>query len=227
LENNNLSLTLAEAITSRRSVRGFKPDVIPQDILNKIFTVAQSAPSNCNTQPWTVYVASGEKRDELANKLTDIASKGTKPEPDFYYNDQFKGVYRQRQVDCAMALYDNMGVERSDRQARMKAMLRNFNFFEAPHAAFLCMPKGYDVGNGVDVGIYLQTLMLVMSSYGVASCSQGALGFYPQQVREVLNIDDNLGVVVGLSFGYEDGDNAANKTRTTREKLSEVVHFIS
>lgn len=218
---------LDELLNSRYSVRGFKPDLVPQETLEAIFTSAQRYPSNCNIQPCKTYVASGALRDQLSEALIKHIFAGIPPAPDFLYFDKFEGEHRDRRYACAMALYGAMGVERSDREGRQKASLRNYEFFDAPHVAFICMPKTYESVNIIDAGIYLQTLMLVMKAHGIGSCAQGALTFYPEPVKELLGIDEDLGIIVGLSFGYADMSVPANDTRTERALLDEVVTFLS
>jgi nitroreductase len=212
-------------LASRYSVRGFKPDPVPQTTLEAIFTTAQLAPSNCNTQPWTVYVASGETRQKLQQKLIALASANAPPSPDFSYFNKFTDEHRQRQIDCAAALYGCMSIERGDKIGRQKAAMRNFEFFDAPHVAYICIPKEFCAVNVVDAGIYLQTLVLAMHSHGVASCIQAVLTYYPKPAKELLGIDDASGVIVGLAFGYEDPSVPANDTRTSRAPLDEVVTF--
>ena len=105
--------------------------------------------------------------------------------------------------------------------------MRNFEFFQAPHAAFISMPKRFGVFNALDVGMYLQTLLLCMKSYGVASCAQGALALYPDAVREVTGIADDQGILVGVSFGYEDPDHVTSNTVTSRADLGDIVTFLN
>jgi hypothetical protein len=216
-----------ELLASRHSVRGFKPNPVPQATLEAIFTTAQQAPSNCNTQPWTVYVASGETRQKLQLQLSALASSNTPPTPDFFYFNKFTDKHRQRQIECAAALYGCMGIKRGDKIGRQQAAMRNFEFFDAPHVAYICIPKEFCAVNVVDAGIYLQTLILAMHSHGVASCIQAVLTYYPQPAKELLGIDDASGVIVGLSFGYEDPDIPANNTRTSRAPLNEAVTFLN
>lgn len=217
--------TIRGLLQRRYSVRGFFSDPVPKADIRNIFEAAKLSPSNCNTQPWQVYVASGDSIERLRVELVAEASAGKPPQADFAYFDQFPAPYRQRQVECAMALYQNMGIARNDREARSKAMLRNFAFFDAPHVAFICMPKDFDTVNAVDIGIYLQSLMLLMESKGISCCAQGALGFYPGPIKTILDIPEHLGVVVGLSFGYADPSNPANNTRTERAQMQQSVTF--
>ena len=139
--------------------------------------------------------------------------------------DDFFGTYRQKQIACAVELYGNMGVERGDRAGRFDANLRNFEFFDAPHVAYVCMSKRFGIGVALDVGMYVQTLMLAMHSRGIGSCAQASLRAYPALVAEHLDIPEDEQILCGLSFGYEDPDVPANQTRQPRDPISRNVFF--
>ena len=220
-----VTLSAQDTILQRRSVRGYLDKPVPQETLDAIFSLAQQAPSNCNIQPWKTYVASGATRDNIKKQLTENVLADARMNPDFDFHDKFPGVYRTRQVDCAMALYNEMGVERKDKEARFSARLRNFELFDAPHACFIGMNRDFSINIALDVGMYIQTLMLAMTSFGVSSCAQGCLRYYPDLVRETFGISDEIGILVGISFGYEDKEVAANRTRTERASLEESVVF--
>lgn len=219
------TMSLADAIYQRRSIRGFLPKTIPSETLQAVFEQAQQAPSNCNTQPWKVLVASGELRDSLRKQFIDRALAGIPGKPDFSYVSKFDGDYRSRQVECAAALYGEMEIARDDKAGRSRAALRNFEFFDAPYVAFLCMDRSFGATIAVDVGIYAQTLMLSMSAHGISSCAMGSLRTHPDIVREAFGQPDDMGILFGICFGYEDPDVKANKTRTTRVPLSDAVIF--
>ncbi|MFP3976420.1 nitroreductase [Marinobacter sp. KMM 10035] len=222
---SNPSMSLKDAISHRRSVRGFLPKAVPTETMKAIFELAQMAPSNCNTQPWHVLVASGELRDQLRDQFVERAKSGTPSTPDFNYVSRFEGDYRGRQVECAAALYGEMAIARDDKAGRNRAALRNFELFDAPHVAFLCMDRSFGATIAVDVGIYAQTLMLAMTAYGLSSCAMGSLRSHPDLVRDAFDLDDNMGVLFGVCFGYEDPEVPANNTRTSRVPLSEAVTF--
>ncbi|MCK0155250.1 nitroreductase [Alcanivorax sp. S6407] len=219
------SITLADALKQRRSVRGFLDKPVPQAVLEEVFSLAQHAPSNCNIQPWQVWVASGQSRDVLRERMVDKVSRGVPFEPDYDSLPRFEGVYRDRQVDCAMALYGSMGIAREDREGRRRAELRNFQLFDAPHVAFIGMDKAFGVTVALDVGMYIQSLLLTMSAYGLGACAQGSMRYYPADVREILGIPDSTAIVLGISFGYEDPEIEANNTRVGRAPLQESVRF--
>ena len=220
-------MSLEQALRQRRSVRGFTSEPVPEKTLNEIFSLAQLAPSNCNIQPWKVFVASGEVRDELRQRMVEKVTAGVPIEPDYEHLPRFEGEYRQRQVDCAMELYGNMGIARDDREGRERASLRNFELFDAPHVAFIGMERQFGVTVALDVGMYIQSLLLVMTAYGVGSCAQGSMRYYPGDVREVFGEPDSTAILCGISFGFEDKGVPANRTRVGREPLAANVNFRS
>lgn len=214
---------LHDIIQQRRSVRGFKPDAIDDKTLQDVFNLAQQSPSNCNVQPWGVLLATGEACDRIRQQLTQHFMAAKPMNPDFEGLPKFEGKMRERQVECAQALYGAMGIERKDHAGRMRATARNYAFFDAPHVAFITMEKRFSPAIAVDVGMYAQTLMLAMESHGIASCAQASVAYYPDVVREFFDIDSDVGILFGISFGYEDPSVDANQARTTRAPLDEVL----
>ncbi|GAA0688501.1 hypothetical protein GCM10009104_13380 [Marinobacterium maritimum] len=124
-----------------------------------------------------------------------------------------------------MALYNEMGIARDDKEGRLRAMQRNYEFFDAPHIVFIGMDRHFGPSIAMDIGIYAQTLMLTMHAHGVSSCAMGSMRSYPDLVRDAFDIDDDTGILLGISFGYEDPDVAANRTRTSREPVANAVNF--
>ena len=211
---------LDQTIRQRRSVRGFTPDrPVGKETIDEALELAQYAPSNCNVQPWRVFLASGASCDRLREALATAIANGEAPQPEDE-QDAFPPPYRKLQVDCAVALYSEMGIERDDHAGRARAMLRNFEFFDAPHVAIVCMEKYFGVGVALDVGMWVQTFMLALWARGVASCAQASLRQFPQIVKPHLNIPDSLRILCGISFGYEDASVPANRTRQTREPIA-------
>lgn len=220
-------MSLIDSIYARHSVRGYLDKEVPQEVLNRIFEIAQQAPSNCNVQPWKVYVASGKLKDRLRQQMVEATVAGVKPNPDYPYRGNFENEYRTRQVECAVALYSKMGIGRDDKEGRMRAVLRNFELFDAPHIAFLGMHPDFGTTVAVDVGMYAQTLMLTMVAFGLHSCPMGTMRNYPDMVREAFEIEDGTKILFGISFGYEDTSVDANATRTTRDDISANIVFRS
>ncbi len=220
-------MSLLEAIAARRSVRGFLDREVPPETMRRMFDIARQAPSNCNVQPWKVYVASGALKDRLRQQMYDNTANSVPPNPDYEYRGDFRDEHRVRQVECAVALYSQMGVGRHDREGRMRAVLRNFEFFDAPHIAFIGMNPEFGTTVAVDVGMFAQTLMLTMVAFGLHSCPMGTMRNYPDLVREAFDVTDGTKILFGISFGYEDSAAPANATRTTRAPLDENFDFRS
>lgn len=223
--NDNNWQVFVEAVSQRRSVRGFKPDLITEDELQAIFTLAQQAPSNCNTQPWQVGVVSGKAAQDLKQAIKTAIAAG-EYSMDFAYSGQYVDVYQQRQYQAAASLYQAMGIERGDKAGRAAAFDRNFDFFDAPHAAFLFLPEGFAEREAADLGMYAQTLMLALSAAGYASCPMTSLSFTADVVREYFDFPAAYRLMFGICFGYEDEAVAANQARTERAQLADVVKFL-
>lgn len=219
------AMTVEEAIRTRRSVRGFLQREVPEDVLRKVFALAQWSPSNCNVQPWTPHVVSGHTLQRLREALTAAGMRDEPIKPDWPADGVFTGVYRERQVEAARTLYGAMGVERHDAVGRKMAYIRNHAFFDAPHAVFIFMSEPFDTREATDIGMYAQSVMLLLTAHGIASCAQGALGLFPDVVRDHLGVPPNLKLLFGISFGYEDPDVKANAARVGRAEIDDVVRF--
>ncbi|MCW8194423.1 nitroreductase [Proteobacteria bacterium 005FR1] len=223
LQPGDPDMPLIEAIYQRRSVRGFLDKKIPEDTFNRIFEIAQRAPSNCNVQPWQVYVATGELRNRISQQMVDLVKEGVQGNPDYPYRGTFVGDYRRKQVDCAVALYNEMGIERDDKEGRMRAVLRNFEFFDAPYMAFIGMDKEFGTTVALDVGMYAQNLMLTLVAFGLHSCPMGTMRQYPDLVREAFGLSEENRILFGIAFGYEDSSVPANRTRVDRDPVKANV----
>lgn len=220
-------MSFESLVHTRRSVRGFHRDrTVDEDTIREILELCQRAPSNCNVQPWRVWVLSGDARDRLSKALCarlDAGDWGNPEDP----IDTFKDEYRRLQVACAVEMYTAMNVARDDMEGRVRAQRRNFEFFDAPHVAIVAMEEHYDIGVSLDIGTWLQTFMLALVDRGLSSCPQAALRLYPDVVREEVGIPSTMRILCGVSFGYEDPDVPANRARQDREPLESNVTFLS
>jgi nitroreductase len=215
---------LDATIRERRSVRGFLTDrLVPGETIDEVLDLAQRAPSNCNIQPWRVFLASGARCQKLREALVAAFTGGEAPDYEDPIDDFSSEPYRALQIDCAVALYRDMGIARNDRPGRLRALGRNFELFDAPHVAVVCMDKRFGVGVALDVGMYVQTLMLALWSRGVASCAQASLRTYPAVLRRELGIREELRILCGISFGYEDPQVPANHCRQKRNPWTSNV----
>ena len=214
-----------EVLRERRSVRGFHSQPVPRPVLERIFAMAQATPSNCNVQPWFTHVVSGAAAERMRRTLSDAAERNEPSSSDVPLTGGYAGEYKARQVDAAKALFAATGVERHDMEARRASYLRNFRFFDAPHAAFVYLPSWTDLRAAADCGMYAQSLMLAMTACGVASCPQGALSHYAAAVREALGLEPGPRLLFGIAFGYEDLDHPTRSVRPDRLALREAVRF--
>ena len=212
-----------DVVSRRRSMRDFKPDPVPREIIESVFGTAQRAPSNCNTQPWFVHVVTGEKLERLREALPAKFAAG-EIALDFPYDGQYEGVYKERQYASAAALYDSLGIARDQKAERNAWFMRNFSFFDAPAVAFFTLPTGFGLREACDLGMFAQTVMLGLTAHGLGSCPQTALAFLANVIRPALSLGDHEQLMFGMSFGFPT-DTAVNEVTTERASLGDVVTF--
>ena len=219
-------MDVTEALKRRRTTRGFLDQTVSKETILEIVELASLAPSNSNTQPWHVAIASGDTRNAIEAAVIEEAGKGMKPHPQWPPGGMgLQGDYKQRQYDCADRYYGSMGITRADTEARQALLALNWKFFGAPHAAFISMPAYMHRAHACDLGIFLQTLMLLMTERGIASCPQGALAAFPDVVKRYVNIPEENAILVGLSFGYADDNAQINSAKMPRESLETIASF--
>lgn len=214
---------LDEAILARRSSRMFLPDKpVPRELLDEALALAMRAPSNSNTQPWHVFLATGNRRARLVDALLAavdanppaIGSAGLPPR------------FADRRRQSGALIYGAMGIERSDAEGRWNAQLRNWEFFHAPVAGVVCMHREFGNVDAVGVGMFLQTLLLALIERGIGSCVQVSIALYPDVLREQLGIPEELTVLCGMSIGYADPQFAANNLDIPRNPVADHVVFL-
>ncbi len=213
-----------EALAQRRSVRGFEARPVPREVLERIFGAAQRAPSWCNIQPWRVVVTSGERTRALGAVIHGAALEGGMS-VDFPWPGAYPEPYGRHRKECGVALYAAMGVARDDHEGRRDAWLRNFRAFDAPHIAMVGVDRRMMPYAAIDLGCWLQSVLLAATAEGVATCAQAALATQADAVRPLLGWEEHIGVIVGIAIGYEAVGAPVNDTRTTRSPLAENVRF--
>lgn len=220
------SLLFHEVVKLRHSCRKFQNIAVPHKAIVSVLEEAQLSPSNCNTQPWSVHILSGQMRKELSEKLIS-AHRAGQFSPDFTFDTkQFSGIYSERQFEQGKIYYDSLGIDREDKESRDEANLKNHNFYNAPHVALLFMPSvGDNVRIAGDVGMYAQTFLLSLTAHGLAGVPQTILGFYAETIRKHLNISSDYKMLFGISFGYEDLDAKENSFKMGRSPIAENVVF--
>jgi nitroreductase len=211
----------ADLVRARRSVRDFRSDPIPAELLDRVVGDATWAPSWSNTQPYLLAVATGAARERLQQQLTTHYDAGMKarhgglldkakllltrtglPAGDFdtslTYPDELQ-PYRRK---TGFGLYGVLGIERSDTTARSDQMRRNFEFFGAPAAIFLFVHEGLAEFAVLDAGTFLQTLLLSAHANGLGTCAQGALATWPAPVRREFDVPARYKLICGVAIGY-------------------------
>ncbi|MFD7288780.1 nitroreductase [Streptomyces sp. NPDC059863] len=216
---------ITDIVRSRYSVRKFLPAPLSPSDIRGVLEDAQAAPSNCNTQPWTVHVVSGAARDALSKELLKADEEERfSYDFSFSYADFGEGTYLDRAHDHAATLYQALGIPRSDKAARNAAARTNLEFHGAPHAAFLFMPA---FGDGVraagDIGMYAQNFLLSLTARELGGIPQAMLGFYADTVREFLGVPEDLKLLFGISFGTADQTAPANSFHMGRVPLEQSV----
>ncbi|MEV6889524.1 nitroreductase [Kribbella sp. NPDC051137] len=211
-------------IRGRRATRAFRPDPVPEDVLRAVFSLAGAAPSNSNAQPWRVEVVGGARRDRLADALRTAYSERPVTADYPYSEDIYAPVHQERRAAFGAGLYGALGIGPDDHTARAAYDVESMGFYGAPHAAFLFVTGDGGPRLAADVGAYLQTLLLAMTGYGVASCPQGMLSFYADTVRDQLGVDEGK-LLVGISFGYADENAPVNRVTTGRAALEATTTF--
>lgn len=216
-----------EAITSRRSVRAFLPDMVDDETIRAILSVAARAPSGTNMQPWRVYVTKGEVKQRITDAILNSGIRAEKAEWDEYryYPDQFFEPYLTRRRANGFGLYSVLGIGRREVD-RMRAQHdRNFVFFDAPVGMIFTVDRRLNKGSWIDYGMFLQNIMVAARGRGLHTCPQAAFAPYHKQIRPVLNIPDEEIVVCGMALGHEDTSKPENEFRTDRAPLEEWVTF--
>lgn len=201
----------------------FLPDKpVAREVLDEALALAMRAPSNSNTQPWHVYLATGVARDRLSAAL--LAAVDATPPAVGSAGLPEKFAYRRAQSGALV--YGAMGIARDDAAGRWAAQRRNWEFFRAPVAGAVCMHRDFADVDAVGVGMFLQTLLLALTERGVASCVQVSIALYPDVLHAELGIPDELKVLCGLSIGYADPDFPANNLEIPRNPVDENVVFL-
>jgi len=219
-------MDVSVALKKRISVRAFLPDPVPDQTIREVLELARLAPSSSNTQPWHISVVSGEARKRLTEEVFAEARAGRRQERELTHaGKNIDPVYQTRMFDCAKRLYQAAGIGRHEKKRRMEFAMRNWSFFDAPHVMFFSMPRCVGTAYIVDVGVLLQSVMLLLTERGIASCPQGDLSSYPDITRKHAQVPDENMIVCGLSFGYEDKDSLLNKLGMPRAEVDEFVSF--
>lgn len=216
-----------ECIKSRKSIRAFKPDTIPQDKLKELVETARWSPSYKNSQPWEVLIISGAKKEALSKMMLDLLENGVQPEPDITAPTSWPDAEQSRIDLLYKRRREATGLDLSAPEIILKAKKANFRFYNAPHAIYLFQDSSLSYWSLFDLGLFAQSLMLAAHGLGMGTVPQAFLTDYSKQVKEFLNIPSTKRLVLGFSVGYPDLESPINQLRTERAETDELVKFIS
>jgi len=222
-------MDLIEAIKSRRSIRGFKSDPVPKEVLVEILDLARLAPSATNCQPWKFIVLTGDSLKKAKQVNIEQSQAGADIVPDFQTlpPNKLNSPYVDRQNALAKAMFGAVGIERYDRVKRDEWRNKGKRFFDAPAAILVCADEAI-LNNDhqiplIDLGLVTQTIALTALGYDLGTCIQQDTIFYPKALKTTLDIPQSCKLIVALAIGYPDWDFAANKFRSERESLDSML----
>jgi nitroreductase len=220
-------MDVLDAITGRKSIRAFKPDPVPRETIERILEISQRAPSGTNTQPWHVYICTGDVKQAITDEVLERVreGKGGTYEQYDYYPESWKDIHRDRRRGVGWALYGLLGIVKGDREGAARQGARNFKFFDAPVGLFITTDAYLGRGSWSDAGMYIQTIMLAARAFGLETCPQAAWIPYQEVVLRHLGVPEDQVLVSGMSLGYADPDAIENTLVSDREALENVAHF--
>ncbi|HEX6860731.1 MAG TPA: nitroreductase [Caulobacteraceae bacterium] len=209
-------MTVTEAVQRRISVRAFRPDPVSGEVLREILELAHRAPSGGNLQPWRVYALAGEP---LARFKAQVAARVTTPdEPEYdVYPPELWDPFRTRRFQAGEDLYATIGIAREDRARRLMQFAKNAEFFGAPVGLFFCLDRRLGPPQWSDVGMYMQTLMLLAAERGLDTCAQEFWSRFHTTISQFLELPQELMVFSGMALGYRDETHPINTLKTRRE----------
>jgi nitroreductase len=216
-----------ECIKTRMSIRKFKPDPVPVDILLNVIDTAKWSPSYKNSQPWEVVIISGSKKEALTHLLVELLEKGVEPQPDLPAPVAWPPVIDAR-IDALMKKRSEItGKDLNDPEVRKKSKIANFRFYGAPHGIFLFQDTSLTAWSIFDIGLFAQSLMLAAHAHGLGTVPQAFLTDYAREVKNFLGISESKKLILGISIGYPDLESPVNAFRTDRVETAEIVRVMS
>ena len=218
-----------DVIMGRRSIRGYKPDPVPREILEEIVALAVRAPSSYNSQPWHLHVATGEVLDRIRADFTERTASGVRPSFERQETGRaYEGEHRKRQIEVAVQLFESMGIVRDDKEGRDRWTMRGFRIFDAPVLMVITYDKELHGGDiaPFDCGALATSLVNAAWSRGIGSVinSQGVM--HSPVVREHLKLPDDEVILISIAMGYPDETFPANAVVSRRRPVSEVASFV-
>ena len=219
-----------DAITSRHSMRAFLETPIAREDIERMLEVAARAPSGSNTQPWKVYVMSGEMKQRVSAEILkvyqDKAQFEALTEDYKYYPTQWDSPYIERRRKVGLDLYKLLGLGREDKAGMNAQHARNYTFFDAPVGMFFTIDRTMNTGSWLDFGCFLQSLMIAARGRGLDTCAQAAFNRFHKTIRAVTGIPESEVIMCGLALGYADMTKIENSLISEREPASTFAKFL-
>lgn len=218
-------MTVSEAVLSRRSIRAFKPDPVPLEVLHRVMDKARWAPSGCNFQPWEATIVTGTPLAELQAKM--LASPMQDPIEYSWSDPEVIPECKARLHAVGAAMYQAMGVGRADRDARADFVKNNATSFGAPAVLLCYFDRRMGSPQWSDVGMWLQTIMLLLREEGLDSCPQEFLSMYARLIKDFIGVSDETHIFFcGIAIGYRADENPVNGFAREREPVDANVRFL-
>lgn len=217
-----------EVVMGRRSIRGYLPDPVPKPLIKEVLEMTIRAPSSLNTQPWNFYVVSGEPLDRIREGNTERNLAGVPDSREFRGHGAYEGVHRERQIGIAVQLFEAMGIERYDKEARQEWVLRGFRQFDAPVSIVVTYDRsihGGDIGP-FDCGAVSNALVNAAWSRGLG-CVVNSQGIMQSPVvREQAGIPDDQVIMICVAMGFPDDSFPANTVVSERKSVEDSAVFV-
>jgi len=225
-QNNGEHVEILETIRKRKSIRDFKPDPVPRELLEEILTLSVRAPSGVNKQPWEFAILSGPVLEKVKQENVAHFHSGQKSHASFGSGIDRVSVYRTRQVNLAIELFRLMGIAREDKEKRTQWTERGFYYFNAPVAIILLTDEALPLQRVLlDVGAVMQTICLTALAYGLGTCIEGQGVMFPEVLREYGDIPKNKQIITAIAIGYPNWSFPANKIETPREPIENITFW--
>jgi len=219
-------MKVSEALASRVSIRDFLPTPVPPETIRRVLAAASRAPSGGNLQPWHIDVVAGEKLDELRAIVRERIGAGAQETIEYaVYPSPLVSPYRERRFECGEDMYGLVGIPREDKPARLRWFARNFEFFGAPLALFCSVHRDMGSPQWSDLGMFLQSVMLMLREEGLDSCPQECWSRYPETIGRFVGIPPERMLFAGMAIGYRNPEHPVNSLVTSRAPLEEFVRF--
>ena len=216
-------MDVTTAVSRRKSVRAFLPTPVSDETITQLLEKAARAPSGGNVQPWKVYVVNGESMTRFRSFLGD-----RKPGQAGYpvYPESLKEPYRTARFQLGEAMYATIGIPRDDKPARLRQMAKNYDFFGAPSAIFCYVDRQMGSAQWSDLGMFLQTFMLLVTEAGLDTCPQEAWARYEAAITEFVGAPDELQLVCGVALGHADTEHPINTLESQRFSVADFATWV-